>query len=70
MARLNICTSSASSAHPLKQAQKVLRSLAVTCRYHENIVSSSKLKARNYGVPAPRQAVPEHGENRWWREAD
>src|SRR5450830_473323 len=39
IARVKICTSSASSAQPLKQAQNVLRSSADTCRYQLNIVS-------------------------------
>ena len=38
MARLNICTSSASSAQPPKQPQKVLRSPGETCLYQCNMM--------------------------------
>ena len=38
IARLNICTSSASSAQPPKQPQKVLRSPCDTCLYQCNMV--------------------------------
>src|SRR5450830_2020190 len=38
IARLNICTSSASSAQPLKHAQKVLRSLPEICLYQVNMI--------------------------------